>query len=245
MDASTNALSSTNTYYEEDIVFTGDFNGDGRADMLVQWRGENDKRQLLLYRGNANGTFSAGVNFSSERSQNPERFPAKFYVADVNGDGKDDFVVHWKNESGFRCALVYKGQASSPYFLEASPDAIVTANSYVESDPVFVSDVNGDGRDDMIVHWALNGYRQFLIYIANSDGTYQPAIRQSTSNQHNPAVFAGVCFIADVNGDGRDDLIVKWKNGSNVQFLTYLGTPSGSFSAAVRTAPLNPIPYYL
>ena len=123
-------------------------------------------------------------------------------------------------------------------------DAITSTNTYVETDPVFVGDVNGDGRADMIVHWENGGYRQLLIYPANADDTYGSPIRYSTSNQHNPNMFAGTFLVADVNGDGRDDFIVKWRNGSNTEFLTYCGTAGGSFLAAVRTTPLNSIPYY-
>jgi hypothetical protein len=57
-------------------------------------------------------------------------------------------------------------------------------------------------------------------------------------------VYAGSFFIGDVNGDGRDDFIVKWKSSNNVRFLTYRGTASGSFAAADRTTPSPEIPYY-
>lgn len=243
-DATTDALVSTNTYYHEDPVYMGDFNGDGCADMMVQWRGENDRRQLLVYKGNSNGTFSSGVNLASTRAHELGAYPSKFFIADADGDNRDDYIVHWRNDSGYRCNLVYKGKTTSPYITDATTNALVSTNSYVTDDPVFMGDVNGDGRADMIVHWALNGYRQLLIYIANADGTYNAAIRQSTSNSHDPVNAAGSFYLADVNGDGRDDFIVKWRSGLNIRFLTYLGTASGSFTAAVRTYPQPEVPYY-
>lgn len=244
-DATSDALISNNIYYHEDPVYMGDFNGDGYADMMVQWKGENEMRQLLVYKGNTNGTFSTGVNLASTRAHKPGQYPNKYFIADVDGDNKDDYIVHWRNANGYRHNLVYKGKTASPYVTDATTDALESTNIYKVDDPVFVGDINGDGCADMIVHWELNGYRQFLIYTAKNDGTYNAAIRQSTSNQHNPVLFAGSFYVADVNGDGRDDFVVKWRNGTVINYLTYLGTTSGSFSAPVRTTPTIPIPYYI
>ena len=245
-DATTNALTSTNEYRPNDPVFVGDFNGDGYADMLVQWANSSEKRQLLIYTGRADGTFNAGVNLSSSRKHIPSTYPTKFFVADVNGDGKDDFVVQWRNSDGKRCNLVYKGKASSPYFTDATTDAIVSTNNYIETDPVFVGDVNGDGRSDMIVHWVNDsGLRQLLIYTANADATYNTGVRKSTTNAHDPGTYAERMFVADVNGDGRDDFIVKRKNSDDgVEFLTYLGMSNNWFSTPASTTPSTHIPYY-
>lgn len=243
IDATTDALISTDTYCQSDSVYVGDFNGDGCSDMLVQWV-DDSSRQLLVYKGNTNGTFSEGENLSSIRLHMPESYPGKFFVTDVNGDGKDDFVVHWRNSNKRRSTLVYYGTSLSPYLVDATTDALTSTNSYVISDPVFVGDVNGDGRSDMIVQWSLNGYYQFLIYTANANGTYNAAVRLSTSIAYDLNTYAGTYFVADVNGDGCDDFIIKYKNGDNNAFLTLRGTSSGSFLTAVRTIPTIAIPYY-
>ncbi|MGN1155042.1 MAG: S8 family serine peptidase [Agathobacter sp.] len=245
LDATTNALESNNTYIENDPVFVGDFNGDGYSDMLVHWVNFLGKRQLLIYKGNSDGTFNTGVNLSSTRDHKPETYPTKFFVADVNGDGKDDFVVHFKNDNGKRCNLVYKGKENGSYLSDASTNALTSTNNYVESDPVFIGDVNGDGRDDMIVQWANSSKkRQLLVYTAKEDGTYNAGVNYSTSNTHNANLYAGKFLVGDVNGDGRDDFIVKWKKDDENRFLTYRGTTTGTFSAAVRTVPSIAIPYY-
>lgn len=150
-----------------------------------------------------------------------------------------------KNQSADRSNLVYLGQASSLYIKDASTDALTSTNDYIETDPVFVGDIDDNGRADMIVHWtSSSGSRQLLTYKANSNGTYNSGVNYSTSNSHNPSVYAGTFLVADINGDGRDDFIVKWKNGGDINFLTYRGTASCSFSSAVRTDTLVGIPYY-
>lgn len=246
VDATTDALVTSDPYYSNEPVYTGDFNGDGCADLVVHQTTDDGKRQLCIYIGNTIGTFNAGVNLTSTRGHNPADYPTKNFVTDVDGDGKDDFVVHWKNHSSDRSNLVYKGKSASPYLIDATTDALSSTNNYIETDPVYVADVNGDGRSDMVVHWVNNsGYRQLLIYIANSDGTYNDAIRHSTTNPHNSALYSETMVVADINGDGRDDFVVKRRNErDSVQFLTYLGTASGAFSSTVTTTPTTFIPYF-
>ncbi len=245
VDATTNALETTTTYGFNEPVYIGDFNGDSRDDMVVHWILSNGQRQLMVYTGTASGTFNSGVNLSSTTVYDPAYYPSKNYVADVNGDGKDDFIVHWRNTEGYRSNLLFKGKNTSPYITE-SIAALTSTNKYIETDPVFVGDINGDGRSDMIVQWANSlGVRQLLTYTANSDGTYNAGVNYYTSNAQNPLQYAGTFLVGDVNGDGRDDFIVKWRSSNNmVRFLTYRGTAAGSFLSAVSTTPTQDIPYY-
>lgn len=147
-------ISSRNFVYT-DPAYVGDFNGDGCSDMLVQWV-DYGSRQLLVYKGNSDGTFSPGENLSSDYPHAPETYPGEYFVTDVNGDGKDDFVLHYKDSNNRRSALVYYGTSEMPYLNDAI-DALISTNSYVESDPVFVGDINGDGR--MVVMISLLNIR--------------------------------------------------------------------------------------
>ena len=84
-----------------------------------------------------------------------------------------------------------------------------------------------------------------LLYRGNTDGTYSAGVNYSTSNNQDPNQYAGTFLIVDVDGDGRDDFIVKWKsNTDGVRFLVYRGTASGWFLNAVRVVPSTNIPYY-
>ena len=130
---------------------------------------------------------------------------------------------------------------------DTTDNALASTNRYISSDPVFTGDVNGDGRNDMIVHWTSStGYRHLLTYIANSNTIYNAGVDFTTNNVSNPSIYAGTYLVGDVDGDGRDDFIVKWKGGNNdsVRFLVYRGLSTGTFQTGIHTYPSINIPYY-
>ena len=93
--------------------------------------------------------------------------------------------------------------------------------------------------------WTSGGVRQLLLYTGRSDGTYNSGTNFHTSNTHDPATYSGSFYVADVDGDGRDDFIVKWhhENTNDVNFLTYRWTDNGL--TVVRSDTFtNEIPYF-
>ena len=243
-DTNVNTFTSTNDY-KADPVFIGDFNGDGMADMVVPYADLNKKRWLLVYKGKVSAPyFETGVKFSSTRTHDPVTYACQQFISDVNGDNKDDLVVHWKDDNGKRNNLVYKG-SSSGLMTEAVKTA-ATSNNYIATDPVFVGDINGDGCGDMLVQWAnSNRKRNLLVYKRKSDVIYETVGNQTTSETLDLTEIPSCLFLADVTGEGRADFIVKYRcSNGNTRFITYVATNSTpSFGAAVYSAE-TAIPYF-
>lgn len=132
------------------VVATGDFNGDGRDDIL--WR--NDNGALGNWLGTANGGFV--VNDGSAIRQ----VPTDWHVAgagDFNGDGRDDIL--WRNDNG--SIGTWLGTSGGGFVINDGGALQQMGTNYQVAD---VGDYNGDGRSDIlwrdssgsIVEWTSN-----------------------------------------------------------------------------------------
>ena len=245
----TATYSSSTPFKNNEEKFIGDFNGDGKIDIIIHAKNSSAKRVLktIISNGDTDSWLST-AQLTSTRSNYPINYPCKLFIGDQNGDGRDDFLVHFRNDSGYRCGLVYKGKTTSPYMIDASTNALTSTNTYVDSDKVYSGDFDGNGCSDIMVMWASSGYRQLLTYKGNTTGLYSSGINQSTSNGHNNLIWPSHTYIGDFNGDGADDVLVKWKDqiDDTVNIHVYLGgylDNTNIFTTSITTY-TNTIPYY-
>jgi FG-GAP-like repeat len=132
-------------------------------------------------------------------------------VADFNGDGKLDVAVATWGNSTFNVAILMGNgddtfQAPVTYPVDTEPGSIV------------VGDFNHDGHPDLAIA-TLAGVD---ILLNNGDGTFHSGTT---------VPVYGVLAIADVNGDGKPDLLATAYDDSNLQVS--LGKGDGTFRPAV------------
>jgi hypothetical protein len=187
-----------------------DVNHNGRPDLLVANAGSNSVSVLL---GNGNGTFAAAQNFATGTS------PEAVAVADLNGDGKPDLIVA---NDGSSSVSVLLGNANGT-FLNAVNFAVGSGPSSVA-----VADVNGDGTPDLIVANYGSNRGSVLENNRAPSGTGTFPGRQDFGVGLSPRSVA----VADVNGDGRPDLVVA--NGGSNSVSVLLGNGNGTFQSAVN-----------
>lgn len=240
------AISSTSSveYKLQDEVFTGDFNGDGRADLLVQTVQEDtNKRQLITYLGNSNGSFSTPATFTSNIEFYPFHVtghwsvPSQFFVGDVNGDGYDDFVVNERVPTdGVRRHLVYRGKATGTYFNEAVET--LTTNSYQIAYKTHAGDFNGDGKMDLMEHRRSSGKRLLVLYSGNASGGFNTSVSYLGTRTHNPAQYP---YKVTVGSKGTQDcFIVHWslilQNFDSLDMINYfISSDPTTMTAGVDT----------
>jgi hypothetical protein len=153
-------------------------------------------------------------------------------VADVNGDGHAD--VAGFGSAGIYVALGTDAGTFAPSFLALSAfGSSVQAGGWASSDryPRELADVNGDGRADVV------GFGEAGIYtaLARSDGSFAPSLLALgafgagasaggwASDDKYPRMFA------DVNGDGRADIVGFGEAGVYVALAKSDGTFAPSF----------------
>jgi hypothetical protein len=187
-----------------DSVASGDFNRDGKPDLVVVNRWSNNASVLL---GNGEGTFQAAVNYPVDRG------PLSIAVGDFNGDGKLDLVT--ANSSSFTVSVLL-GNGDGTFQAAVNHD--------VGYNPCFVAtgDINKDGKLDVVV--ANSGDNTISVLLGNGDGTFGIAPTYFVGNE--PFSVA----IGDINGDGNLDLAVANHSSDNVTVL--LGNGTGLFGSA-------------
>jgi hypothetical protein len=213
----------------------GDFNGDGRIDLVVSL---NDTAfSLSLLRGNGDGTFSAPVNFDNTGAQ--EDSPA-VVATDLDNDGRLDVVLAHAIGCfvspcvAARTITVMLGFGDGTFQLPFDID-VGTGMSRIA-----VGDFNRDGIKDLGI--AGDNSRVYtLLGVGNGTFLQQPTITLTADTLF---VDATDIDIADLNGDTIQDLVVAIPtNGSRTGIL--LGNGDGTFQPArILTEPGLRVPQY-
>lgn len=168
----------------------------------------------------------------------PQTNASSLAVADVNGDGKPDLIVANVVTSccgGVESIGVLLGNGDGTF---QSPIVITSVSQIGEFNALAVADVNRDGKPDLIVTTccASNGDNQAAVLLGNGDGTFQSPVLYDLGGT-GPSIAA-----ADVNGDGKPDIISANWNGSNNSTVTVLlGNGDGTFQPPIASpAPDDP-----
>jgi hypothetical protein len=188
----------------------GDFNGDGKQDMLISYFAENYSvggepakeeahGQLVLLLGAGKKGFKDGTSLLPDQGRIADGFSMNSAVADLNGDGVDDIVLTNTNEDG----------RNNPWDFPNAQSALFSANGRFESVDLDFSgwgrqsvadDLNGDGLTDFAVYcWPPNGDdASTAFYFQKTDGTFTQKIVAG--------VGGNLFFSGDFDGDGEVEL---------------------------------------
>jgi len=190
-------------------VTTGDFNGDGIADLAVA---NFNSGTVTVHLGDGTGGFQPPSAISLGVSE-----PDFITATDLNADGKLDLAV--ADQFGSVDILLGDGNGGfapapgSPHSAGVGPRSIA------------VADYNGDGRPDLAVA-NFNG-PDVSILLASGGGNFGPATSVPVGGS--PISVA----TADLNGDGKADLVTANFNQSTVSVL--LGDGTGGFTPATSS----------
>ena len=209
-----------------------DFNGDGKTDLAVV----DQTTGLAGFYPQVAGTFAGAPALASSATNSAEDFGV-VAAGDLNGDGIPDIVAFdgstevGENNSYSIPNLVLginDGKANFTYSTIFTEDALIAVNA--NGVVPIVSDLNGDGKPDLLLTSESNypAGPGLLISFNNGDKTFTtPALLPLPTNL---TCSLSTIDVGDLNGDGIPDIVAAY--GGDTSCYSYYApgnTPSGFF----------------
>ena len=206
-------------------LLAGDFNHDGNSDVAALFdNGNNSLLQIFL--GKGDGTFQAPTNAALPTGAN------NFASADFNGDGNADLAVALSGAPGSPNAIeILLGDGHGNFTMKGS----YSSNGAPFS--VVAGDFNGDGKLDLaIANQGVNNTSQnasVSLLLGNGDGTFIAGTATPFTSTINNGPFN--IAAADLNRDGKLDLVLTTGNGAPSTLDILLGNGDGTFQSPVTS----------
>lgn len=200
-----------------EIIRTGDFDGDGNLDLIVNVSGFD---HIAMFKGDGHG------NFTLKRQFETDTLPKGLAVGDLDNDGRLDFAtIH---EWGYNTKInLGDGAGGFTFAQELKGDG--------EATRVYMADLNKDGNLDLIANAPQEGAIAFFYSKGNGRFNVHPEELEDLPNCQ--AVAAG-----DFNGDGNPDVAVAYfedHTSSGSHMAIFLGDGDKTFTELTQFG-INP-----
>jgi len=211
---------------------TGDVNADGQTDIIQLWPGAGQAFGIAVYQWN--GSAFVGTTQASLGQATPG---SEFLIGDVDADGRADVIQIWNN-AGLMATTIYRGQnlGAQDGFQALAVNPTMGGTGFTAINWI-ATDVNGDGRTDIVQPSDNLGALALHVHLGRGDGTFAISFALGTSG----AGATQEVLVGDVTGDGLPELIQPWNNAGNLGLFLWSSTGSG-FSTLSNTVTL-PVPF--
>ena len=199
--------------FHDVYVKTGDFNGDGRRDILT-WSNNKNEYKFRVYLNNGNG-FDNPICYAHDLSKVDGNSHKSIYgvaVGDFNGDGFDDIAIARQFVGSFYyldyCEAKVTAAMSMTFEFRKTVKAPVTMQH-----KMMVTDINNDGAADILMVEAnYLGSTYYALMSTSTDNGVVPLVTGRSGSISNDG-FVHTSFV-DLDGDGTMELLNVWDSKS-------------------------------
>ena len=193
-------------------LLVGDFNGDGRADMLCHDNRGTKWIALANRAGRFTGTsWHKAMGWCSHAG-------SMLFVGDFNGDGRSDMLCHDSKGSKWVALADIHGRFSGTTWHNSALRWCGHQGAHL-----LIGDFNGDGRSDMMCYDRSHKW----VSLAALGGTFAGTSWDKADGWCNHA--GSSIQVGDFNGDRRDDLICHDNHGRS---WVMFAQPGGRFTGS-------------
>lgn len=200
-------------------VYLEDMNGDGRLDIVA---GDSSDNSIKLFRNDGSRSFSLNQTYTpTGQDFTANNYGPAFILADLNADGRKDIASLDTTAGNIEIQyLASNGTVSS-----STSNSVSNGMSVISG--LAAGDLDGDGYADLVV-----GTTSGVTVLQNQkNGSFSDIGGFGSSNSY--AYFT----LADMNGDGRLDLLTSNSSGGSVDAPgVHLGNGDGTFLGAEGSA---------
>ena len=188
-------LRSTTSGDAPNQVLSGDFNGDGKRDLVVA---AADSDEIRVYLGSGTGTFTANTPI---RVDDIGWWTEPMVVADFNGDGRSDVVSISQQQQ--RASILIAGANG----ILANP---VTFNIGNWPQAIAAGDINADSRLDLV---AVNSNSRVSVVLGDGNGGFGAPVSYNIDSD--PYSLT----LGDFDGNGTLDVVTANRGSDNISVL--------------------------
>jgi hypothetical protein len=191
------------------LWMTGDFNGDGKTDLVYIYPGG----YIDTFLSKGNGTYEEKSELIEAGFNSTE---GAWEVGDFNGDGKTDLA--YILPGGYIDTFLSKGNGTYEEVIEHLEGFNSTGGQW------FTGDFNGDGKTDLLYIYP-GGYLD--TFFSKGNGTYTETIEHLEGFN----TTGGQWFTGDFNGDGKTDLLYIYPGG---YLDTFFSKGNGTYTETIE-----------